>query len=195
MTDAVDQREQVIRAADQLFNAHGVHAVGMDKVRDAAGVSLKKIYSFFPSKEALILAVLDDRTRQWNAGILACAEGLSSPREKLLAVFDFLMKWFDTDEFRGCAFINAYGNSAPRCRRWRRRSAPRRRTSSGTSPASSRSWGLRTVSARSCRSSPRSTDHRRHRRLHPGGRRRTRRRRGSDRSGAAHTGGTKMTRA
>lgn len=109
MTDAVDPREQVVRAADQLFNAHGVHAVGMDKVRDAAGVSLKKIYSMFPSKEALILAVLDDRTRQWNSGIAACAEGLSSPRERLLAVFDFLLEWFGTDEFRGCAFINAYG--------------------------------------------------------------------------------------
>lgn len=109
MTDPVDPREQVVRAADQLFNAHGVHAVGMDRVRDAAGVSLKKIYSMFPSKEALILAVLEGRTRQWNAGIAACADGLSSPREKLLAVFDFLLEWFGSDEFRGCAFINAYG--------------------------------------------------------------------------------------
>ena len=40
---AVDPRDQVIRAADELFNACGVHAVGMDKVRDAAGVSLKRI--------------------------------------------------------------------------------------------------------------------------------------------------------
>ncbi|MDV7102134.1 TetR/AcrR family transcriptional regulator [Gordonia amicalis] len=106
---AVDPRERVIRAADELFNAHGVHAVGMDKVRDAAGVSLKKIYSLFPSKEALILAVLDDRSGQWNAGIADCTEGLSTPREKLLAIFDFLLGWFGTDEFRGCAFINAYG--------------------------------------------------------------------------------------
>lgn len=106
---AVDPREQVIRAADELFNAHGVHAVGMDKVRDAAGVSLKRIYSLFPSKEALILAVLEDRSRQWNAGIATCTEGLSTPREKLLAIFDFLLGWFGTDEFRGCAFINAYG--------------------------------------------------------------------------------------
>ncbi|MCK8612999.1 TetR/AcrR family transcriptional regulator [Gordonia sp. C13] len=105
----VDPREQVIRAADELFNAYGVHAVGMDKVRDAAGVSLKKIYSMFPSKEALILAVLDDRSGQWGAGIAACTEGSSAPREKLLAIFDFLLGWFGTEEFRGCAFINAYG--------------------------------------------------------------------------------------
>jgi len=38
VADAVDPREQVVRAADRLFNAHGVQAVGMDKVRDAAGV-------------------------------------------------------------------------------------------------------------------------------------------------------------
>ncbi|MCR5980193.1 TetR family transcriptional regulator [Gordonia jinghuaiqii] len=109
MSDVADPRDLVIRVADQLFNANGVHSVGMDKVRDAAGVSLKKIYSMFPSKEALILAVLDDRSRQWNAGIAECADGKTAPREKLLAIFDFLLGWFGADEFRGCAFINAYG--------------------------------------------------------------------------------------
>ncbi|WP_168700583.1 TetR/AcrR family transcriptional regulator [Gordonia paraffinivorans] len=106
---AIDPREQVIRAADELFNAHGVRAVGMDRVRDAAGVSLKKIYSLFPSKEALILAVLEGRSRQWNDGIAAAAEGATGPRDKLLAIFDFLLHWFGTDEYRGCVFINAYG--------------------------------------------------------------------------------------
>lgn len=104
-----DIRERIVAAADALFNANGVQAVGMDRVRDEAGVSLKRIYSMFPSKEALILAVLERRSRQWAVGIDEAAGGTQVPRERLLAVFDFLLTWFGDDEFRGCAFINAFG--------------------------------------------------------------------------------------
>jgi AcrR family transcriptional regulator len=102
-------RVQVVEAADQLFYARGVQAVGMDAVRTAAGVSLKRIYALFPSKDALIAAVLERRRAQWNAGIAATAERASTAREKILAVFDFLDGWFREPDFKGCAFINAYG--------------------------------------------------------------------------------------
>jgi AcrR family transcriptional regulator len=102
-------RAQVVEAADQLFYARGVQAVGMDAVRTAAGVSLKRIYALFPSKDALIAAVLERRRAQWNAGIAATAERASTAREKILAVFDFLDGWFREPDFNGCAFINAYG--------------------------------------------------------------------------------------
>jgi AcrR family transcriptional regulator len=102
-------RAQVVEAADQLFYARGVQAVGMDAVRTAAGVSLKRIYALFPSKDALIAAVLERRRAQWNAGIAATAERASTARDKILAVFDFLDAWFREPDFNGCAFINAYG--------------------------------------------------------------------------------------
>ncbi|NDK88527.1 TetR/AcrR family transcriptional regulator [Gordonia desulfuricans] len=107
VTDSV--REQVVEAADRLFNAYGVRGVGMDRVRDEAGVSLKKLYSVVDSKEDLVLAVLANRSRQWARGIDAAAARVDGPREKLLAIFDFLLDWFADDEFRGCAFINAFG--------------------------------------------------------------------------------------
>ena len=102
-------REQVVAAADRLFYANGVQAVGMDAVRDASGVSLKRLYSLFPSKQDLVLAVLHDRSGQWQRGIDAATARSTQPREKLLAIFDFLLEWFGDDEFRGCAFINAFG--------------------------------------------------------------------------------------
>ena len=33
----------------------------------------------------------------------------STPRDKLLAMYDFLESWFADDTFRGCGFINAFG--------------------------------------------------------------------------------------
>ncbi|MEV4064595.1 TetR/AcrR family transcriptional regulator [Nonomuraea dietziae] len=101
--------EQVVSTADRLFYAHGVQAVGMDTVRTESGVSLKRIYTLFPSKDDLILAVLRHRTKQWNNGVDGAIATAGTPRDKLLAVFDFLAEWFREDDFRGCAFINFFG--------------------------------------------------------------------------------------
>ncbi|MGY4644207.1 TetR/AcrR family transcriptional regulator [Cellulomonas sp. URHB0016] len=104
-----DTRERVVTAAAALFYARGITAVGMDEVRTAAGVSLKRLYAEFPGKEQLVLAVLASRHRQWEDGLARTAAGLDDPRQRLLAVFDFLEVWFRDDTFRGCGFINAFG--------------------------------------------------------------------------------------
>jgi AcrR family transcriptional regulator len=109
MIDDTAARAQVVDAADRLFYARGVQAVGMDAVRTEAGVSLKRIYKLFPSKDDLVVAVLERRREVWNAGIAATAERAGTARGRLLAVFDFLDAWFREPDFRGCAFINVYG--------------------------------------------------------------------------------------
>ncbi|MEV4126214.1 TetR/AcrR family transcriptional regulator [Nocardia sp. NPDC049707] len=109
MIDDTAARERVLAAADRLFYAHGVQSVGMDAVRSEAGISLKRIYSLFPSKDDLIVAVLHRRRAQWNAGIATSAERAVTAREKVLSVFDFLDAWFRQPDFHGCAFINVFG--------------------------------------------------------------------------------------
>jgi AcrR family transcriptional regulator len=81
----------------------------MDELRAAAGVSLKRLYAEFEGKDAIVLAVLRRRHAMWVRGIDAAAERHPGGREKLLGIFDFLATWFATDDFRGCAFINAFG--------------------------------------------------------------------------------------
>lgn len=109
MLDDTNARAAVVAAADRLFYAQGVRSVGMDAVRNEAGVSLKRIYALFPSKDDLVVAVLRRRTDRWDQGIERAAAGATTPRERLLAVFDFLDEWFREDGFRGCAFINSFG--------------------------------------------------------------------------------------
>ncbi|GAA2281100.1 TetR/AcrR family transcriptional regulator [Nonomuraea roseoviolacea subsp. roseoviolacea] len=109
MIDEETARERVVSTADRLFYAHGVQAVGMDAVRTEAGVSLKRIYALFPSKDDLVLAVLRHRTELWDTGIADAVAGAATPCGKLLAIFDFLATWFREDSFRGCAFINVFG--------------------------------------------------------------------------------------
>jgi AcrR family transcriptional regulator len=109
MMDDATASDTVVNAASALFYGRGVQAVGMDEVRSAAGISLKRMYSLFPSKESLLMAVLRERNATWTSGILASAETAATPRDKLLAIYDFLAGWFNQDDFRGCAFINSFG--------------------------------------------------------------------------------------
>lgn len=105
-------RDGIIEAADALFYARGFRAVGMDALRQRAGVSLKLLYRVFPSKESIVLAVLDHRHQRWSEEIAAAVAHQVTPRARLLAVFDCLAGWFRSDSFRGCVFINAFGELA-----------------------------------------------------------------------------------
>ncbi|RII90706.1 TetR/AcrR family transcriptional regulator [Clavibacter michiganensis] len=107
--DADATRDLIIGTADGLYYSRGIQAVGMDDLREASGVSLKRLYALFPSKEAIVLAVLEHRHAMWTTGIEAQVAAASGPVERLLALYDYLSEWFDTDSFRGCGFINAFG--------------------------------------------------------------------------------------
>ncbi len=102
-------REALLDAAERLFYAHGIQAVGMDRVREASGLPLKRIYRLFATKEDLVVAMLRHRDRRWRADLAAHVESVQDPRERVLAVFDWLAAWFAEPGFRGCAWINAHG--------------------------------------------------------------------------------------
>ncbi|MFJ8691343.1 TetR/AcrR family transcriptional regulator [Streptomyces roseolilacinus] len=106
-------RAALLDAAEGLFYARGIQAVGMDLVRAASGLPLKRIYRFFPTKEDLVVAVLRRRDRRWRGDLSAHAERVRDPRERVLAVFDWLAQWFAEPGFRGCAWINAHGELGP----------------------------------------------------------------------------------
>lgn len=102
-------RETLLDAAERLFYERGVQAVGMDEVRAASGLPLKRIYRFFPAKEALVVAMLQRRDQRWRSDLVAYVERVAQPRARVLAVFDWLADWFARPGFRGCAWINAFG--------------------------------------------------------------------------------------
>lgn len=102
-------RERVLEAAGELFYSRGIQAVGIDAVRNASGVSLKRLYQVFPSKEALVLEFLQQRDSRWQRALAAYADVQPTPEERIAAVFDWLYKWFSEPDYRGCAFINSFG--------------------------------------------------------------------------------------
>ncbi|MEB3022307.1 TetR/AcrR family transcriptional regulator [[Mycobacterium] crassicus] len=105
-------RDQALDAAEWLFYERGIHAVGMDDVRSASGLALRRLYRLFPSKMKLVCAYLERRNDRWLASLKSHVSAVDTgPRGQALAVFDWLQQWFEEPGFRGCAFINAFGES------------------------------------------------------------------------------------
>ncbi|NYV74077.1 TetR/AcrR family transcriptional regulator [Streptomyces sp. UH6] len=102
-------REGLLDTAERLFYEQGIQAVGMDQVRVASGLPLKRIYRLFATKEDLVVAVLRRRDRRWRGGLTARVDAVADGRERVLTVFDWLAEWFAEPGFRGCAWINAFG--------------------------------------------------------------------------------------
>ncbi|MEV7560354.1 TetR/AcrR family transcriptional regulator [Streptomyces sp. NPDC089795] len=107
--DDEEARTRLLDAAEELFYRHGIQAVGMDRIRTASGVPLKRLYRLFPAKESLVAAYLERRDRRWLDSLRTTAATPAEPRARVLAVFDWLAVWFTEPDFRGCAFLNAYG--------------------------------------------------------------------------------------
>ena len=104
---AESARDRILETAYELFSRHGVRAVGIDRVVKEAGVAKASLYRHFPSKDDLVLAVLELReqrfTREWLETEIERRGG--TPRERVLSVFDLFDEWFQADDFYGCPFI------------------------------------------------------------------------------------------
>ncbi|WP_030543485.1 TetR/AcrR family transcriptional regulator [Streptomyces albus] len=110
---ADEARERLLDAAERLFYERGIQAVGMDQLRTASGVSLKRLYQCFPSKGDLVESCLRRRDERWRAALADhVSRHAGDQAERPLLVFDWLGEWFAEPGFRGCAFINAYSELA-----------------------------------------------------------------------------------
>jgi AcrR family transcriptional regulator len=105
---AESRRQKLIDTALALFYRHGIHATGIDRILEDAGVAKMTLYKHFRSKEALIEAALADRSERFRAWFVQEVERRGrTPRERLLAVFDIHDSWFGSRDFFGCPFVNA----------------------------------------------------------------------------------------
>ena len=122
-------RERLIGAATRLFCRHGVNSVGVDAIVAAAGTAKTTLYKVFGSKDGLVEAVLEREGRIWRAWFIAEIDGPGgSPAQRLERVGPALKQWFSRDDFYGCPFINAVGESDKADDRLRTLAKPTRRS-------------------------------------------------------------------
>ena len=109
MTQLSSARQKLLETTEKLIYRDGIMATGMDAIVKASGVSRKTIYSHFDSKEALVAQALQDRDERWMAWFVATSSRAETPAGRIRATFDALDAWFHSEDFNGCAFINAAG--------------------------------------------------------------------------------------
>ena len=102
--DREHPRDRLLETATELFYAQGVHAVGIDKIIAFAGVAKATFYAYFPGKDDLVRAYIENQSRQHRALAEQAAKG--SPRETLLAIFEYMGVVAGSPAYRGCPFVN-----------------------------------------------------------------------------------------
>jgi len=65
-SDGEETKRRIAERAKQLFVQRGYGAVTMNDVCEAAGVSKGSLYHHFPSKEELLLHVVEEDNEQWR---------------------------------------------------------------------------------------------------------------------------------
>jgi TetR/AcrR family transcriptional regulator, transcriptional repressor for nem operon len=99
-----DTRDQIIEAALRLFFEQGYRSTGIAQIRKAAGANSGSLYHFFPSKEALLAAVLEKYKATLGPQILEPAyQQVTDPIQRVFAILDGYRKLLRATNFRlGC---------------------------------------------------------------------------------------------
>ncbi|HEY4017408.1 MAG TPA: helix-turn-helix domain-containing protein [Pseudonocardiaceae bacterium] len=92
--DAVRNRAKILDAARAQITAHGPE-VPMDAIADAAGVAVGTLYRHYPTKTALVAAVLAEHmgelaryTEEADARVAAGADAMTELRALIVAIVD-----------------------------------------------------------------------------------------------------------
>src|ERR1700735_4033156 len=96
--------ERILATAHELFYRDGIRATGVDRVIAESGVAKKTFYRYYPAQNDPIVAFLEYRHRNWMAWF---EDALQRHGANPLAIVPTLAEWFQSDMYRGCAFINA----------------------------------------------------------------------------------------
>jgi AcrR family transcriptional regulator len=101
-------RARILAAASELFYRHGIRAVGVEAIAEAAGTNKMTLYRHFPSKDALVAEYL----RQFANASDCCWERFAhahpgDPRAQLVAWLEEMALHLTRPDERGCALANA----------------------------------------------------------------------------------------
>ncbi|HEX6983872.1 MAG TPA: TetR/AcrR family transcriptional regulator [Planctomycetaceae bacterium] len=102
-------RQKLLETAEALFYEEGFHAVGLDRILHAVGISKQAFYKHFGGKEELALEVIRWHDRWWRDQCrrLLTERAGDDARRQLDAFAEILIELLDGQAFRGCFFVNA----------------------------------------------------------------------------------------
>ncbi len=104
-----DARNCILDAAARLFNAYGVHAVGLQQIIDNYGCGKNLLYREFASKDDLVVAYLERCHQDWTRKVEQVIRPLADdPAGQLIAIVRAVAEKATAPGTRGCALRNAH---------------------------------------------------------------------------------------
>lgn len=85
-------REKLLVTASRLFFKKGFHAVGVDTIASESGITKMTMYKHFPSKDHLIVAILERSNEMYWEWFENTILGVKEPEQQLLSIFKAVAK-------------------------------------------------------------------------------------------------------
>ncbi len=98
--EKTDPRARILDVANRLFYAEGVRATGTEKIMSVSDVAKATFYRHFESKDALVLAYLDQRDRSFWEYLLSPA-----PPQDIQEALLRIERLVNRPEVTGCPFL------------------------------------------------------------------------------------------
>lgn len=108
-TSTTAVQDKILQTAEQLIYQNGIHAMGMDLLVRTSGVARKSIYRYYATKDEVAVQALSVRDQRWMLWFRSETDKAPTAQARILAMFSVLKSWFESEGFRGCAFINTAG--------------------------------------------------------------------------------------
>lgn len=101
---------KIAAGLEQAFSRHGFAEPSVEALRDAAGVSLRTLYKYTPSRDMMVRSALEHRHRRYIAHLF---DGLpEDPGVALPEIIGRVAGWMQKEATHGCLFHAAVA-SAP----------------------------------------------------------------------------------
>ncbi|MHC3467313.1 TetR/AcrR family transcriptional regulator [Streptomyces sp. 7R007] len=105
-TDKASPRDRLLDAATELFYRDGV-SIGVEALCRTAGVSKRSMYQLFASKDEVLAASLERRAPAYAAQLLPGPDAATTPRERILYVFERVERLSAEPAYQGCPYLAA----------------------------------------------------------------------------------------
>src|SRR5436309_7797740 len=85
-----EREELILQAAEEVFQEKGYYETSMDEIAARVGIAKGTIYTHFPGKEELVVAIFRRDMQKFLDGIDGVIENEPTPRAKLEALLQFI---------------------------------------------------------------------------------------------------------
>jgi len=106
-TGGISPRLRILAAASDLFYRHGIRAVGVEAIAEAAQTNKMTLYRHFPSKDELVAEYLRGKGENVKATWAQLEADYPDPGARLRAWLERMANVVASGDLRGCPLANA----------------------------------------------------------------------------------------